>query len=261
MKNKYVIILIALCMVTLRIYSVNHIIIDSIVIKQAPWHIMTPSDVTCSNFENDIYYNEYHISDSSVITDIVREINSLKPSNGKSLNVRCKLYFYSHGQVFSSACLDPHHVLYDGALYYLSPSFKNKIDNVIKNNTPKKPINKEVFAKRDIPFPNGRDSLYTYLMSVSEEFIKKIEKPIALTVNCQIDNQGNTIKVVIRNRENTTPDENVKDLFIKLTKVFMNDIKWIPDKERFPYDFVSIPLRLEIVEIGDSIDQEIWGRF
>jgi len=243
MKNKYVTIVIVFCMVTLRVCSMNHIKIDSIVVKQAPWHIMTPADVTCSNYENEISYKEYHISDSNVISDIVRELSCLKESHAKSLNVRCKIYFYSHGEAYMSACMDSYHILYDGFLYYLSPSLKNKIDCMIKNGTPRKPMNKDVYAKTDFPFPNGRDSLYSYLLSESDELIKRIEKTVALTVNCQIDNHGNTIKVIIRNRDHTIPDNDIKELVKKMTEIFMNDIKWIPNKERYPYETVTIHMK------------------
>ena len=246
MKNRYVAIAVAFSLITLRVYCVNHIKIDSVIIKKAPWHIMTPADVTCMNFENDISYKEYHIFDSIEISDIVRELSCLKESRGKSLDVRCKIYFYSHGKAYMSACMDPYHVLYNGALYFLSPSLKNKIDSLIKNSTSRMPTNKGVYAKREFPFPYGRDSLYSYLQTRSDVFIKKIEKTVALTVHCQIDNHGNTIKVTIRNRDNTTPDDNVKELVTKLTEVFMNDIKWIPNKERFPYEVVTIPLKFMV---------------
>ena len=238
-------------MVTPRVYSENHIKIDSVVIKKAPWHILTPADVTCINFEDDISYKEYRISDSIVISDIVRELSCLKESQGNLLDVRCKIYFYSHGKAYMSACIGPSRVLYDGALYLLSPSLKNKIDSLIKNSTSRKPMNKGGYAKREIPFPNGLDSLCSYLQTKSDELIKKIEKTVALTVKCQIDNHGNTIKVTIRNRDRTTPGDDMKELVTKLTEVFMNDIKWIPNKERFPYEVVSIPIRF-MVE-GDDI--------
>ena len=146
--------------------------------------------------------------------------------------------------------MDSYQVLYDGALYFMSPSLKKKIDSLIKNSTSRKPLNKGVHAKREFPFPNGRDSLYSYLQTRSDEFIKKIEKTVALTVHCQIDSHGNTIKVTIRNRDRTTPGDDMKELVTKLTEVFMNDIKWIPNKERFPYEVVSIPIRL-MVESDD----------
>jgi lauroyl/myristoyl acyltransferase len=77
---------------------------------------------------------------------------------------------------------------------------------------------------------------------------KRIKKTVALTVNCQIDNHGNTIKVMIRNRDHTIPDDDVKELTARLTDIFMNDIKWIPNKERFPFEVVSIPLRFMVVD-------------
>lgn len=244
MKKIFIIAVMIFSMVTLRAYNENLINVDSIVVKYAPWHIMTPSDVTCSNFENHISYKEYHVSDNIVISDVVREIESLKESNGHSLNVRCKIYFYSQGQVIASACIDPQHVLFDGVLYLLSPSLKTMIDSVIRNNIPQKNIKNEILTPKDIPFPNGRDSLYAYLMPEVEKVGKKISKTIALTVNCFIDRQGNTLKVDIK--YNSTPDDNNKIVIEKLNEIFMNDIKWIPDKERFPYDVISIPLRFYI---------------
>lgn len=245
MRNKYLAIIIVACIVTLHAYSENHIKIDSIVVKQAPWHIVTPADVTCGDFENDISYMEYHTSDSIVISNIVRELNCLKESYARTLDVRCKIYVYSHGQVIMSACMDSFHVLYESSLYYLSPSLKNQIDCIIKDNIPRKPMNKGVYGKRDIPFPNGRDSLYSYLLAGTDELIKRIEKSVTLTVNCQIDSHGNTIKVIIKNRNHIISDD-VKELVAKLTAIFMKDIKWIPDKERFPFETVSIPLRFMV---------------
>jgi hypothetical protein len=73
-----------------------------------------------------------------------------------------------------------------------------------------------------------------------------------LTVNCQIDNHGNTIKVIIRNRDHTIPDNDVKELVKKMTEIFMNDIKWIPNKERYPYETVTIPMKFIYSRIAQS---------
>lgn len=230
------------CMSSSIVYGEDNIKIDSIVIKQAPWHIETPAAVTCIGFENDISYKEYHISDSIIISDIVRELNCLRESKAKSLDVRCKIYFFSHGEIIWSACMDARRVLFDGALYTVSPLLKNTIDGITSKYNPKESSNKVYPIKRDIPFPNGRDSLYSYLSSELEYVCKIIERPIKLEVNCQIDIHGNTLKVIIKNKDDATSINEYDDLIFSLSNIFMNEIKWIPNIERFPSEAVSIPI-------------------
>lgn len=230
------------CMSSSIVYGEDNIKIDSIVIKQAPWHIETPAAVTCIGFENDISYKEYHISDSIIISDIVRELNCLRESKAKSLDVRCKIYFFSHGEIIWSACMDARRVLFDGALYTVSTLLKNTIDGITSKYNPKESSNKVYPIKRDIPFPNGRDSLYSYLSSELEDICKIIERPIKLGVNCLIDNHGNTVKVIIKNKDDSTSINEDNDIIARLSDVFINDIKWIPNKERFPFEAVSIPM-------------------
>ncbi|WP_155808720.1 hypothetical protein [Xylanibacter brevis] len=242
MNKRYFTFFLLMNVIILHVYSVNTFKIDSIVVKHAPWHLETPANVTCRDFENEISYEEYHISDSAVISDIVKEFYSLKESHAKTLDVRCKLYLYSQGVVLMSACMDPYHILYDGVLYNLPPSLKNKIDRMHKNSTPKISMKKDLSSERGFPFPNGRDSLFSYLSSELNGITRMIEKTVSLTVNCQIDSHGNTIKVVVRNNDHNNCD-NVKKLVTKLKEIFVNDIKWIPDKERFPFEVVNIPLK------------------
>lgn len=246
--NRNVVTILLLYLIALSdVYGVENNKIDSIVIKLAPWHITTPSDVTCFNFENDISYKEFHISDSIIISKIVRELRCLKKSRGKTMDVRCKIYFYSQGKTYISTCIDLYHVLYDGVLYQMSPSLKKTIDSVTRKYTAMEPVRTIIPTKKGIPFPHGRDSLYTYLFSKLEDVINTIENPIALIVNCQIDSQGNTMKVIITDRHNTKLNDDSMELISALRVIFMKDIKWIPNKERFPFDCVTIP-----VKIGDA---------
>lgn len=242
MNRIVVIVLMIFCMSSSIVYGEDNIKIDSIVIKQAPWHIETPAAVTCIGFENDISYKEYHISDSIIISDIVRELNCLRESKAKSLDVRCKIYFFSHGEIIWSACMDARRVLFDGALYTVSPLLKNTIDGITSKYNPKESSNKVYPIKRDIPFPNGRDSLYSYLSSKLEYVCKIIDRPIKLWVKCLIDNHGNTVKVIIKNKDDTTSINEDNDIIARLSDFFINDVKWIPNKERFPFEAVSIPI-------------------
>ena len=224
-------------------YAQNTSKIDSIVIKLIPWHLMPPADITCHDFENSVSYKECCISDSIVISDIIGEFSNLKNAKSKTLDVRCKMYFYSSGNIYTSACIDSKHVLYDGELYQLSPALKEIIDRTATNSKQGKLIKMVVQKDIDIPFPCGRDSLNHYLLSQSEELYKHISKPIALVVICQIDSHGKTLDVKIKNKDNTSSNDDIKRLITKLSDIFVNEIKWIPNKERYPYETVSIPLR------------------
>lgn len=242
MKGKNIIILVILFTMPFQTYCMNIQDIDSVVILQAPWHIITPADISCSNFEYDMSYKEYHISDSTTIFDIVRELSCLKAAKVKSLDVRCKINFYSYGKVCVSACMDSRHVLYDGTLYEKSQSFIGLIDWVEKINKPKEPASRCRHSKRDIPFPNGRDSLYSYLSMKLEGVLNAITEPMIMIVDCQIDKSGNTMNVIIRNEKNMKLSDNSIKIISKIRALFMKEIKWIPDKERFPFDVVTIPL-------------------
>jgi len=239
----YIIITLIMFLVALsKVYGVEHLKIDSIVIKTAAWHITTPSNVSCSNFENDISYKECCISDSVIISKIVRELSRLELSNGKTLDVRCKIYFYSQGEIFTSACIDPNNVLYDGLLYKTSSSLKKTINRIEQKSKFKMPIRLSSYTKKEIPFTNGRDSLYNYLASALEDVVDTIERPVKLMVICQIDGKGNTTKVTIKEKKGIVLNSGYLELFSRLKEIFMKDIKWTPDKERYPFDVVTIPM-------------------
>jgi len=232
-----------LFIITSSAYTNNISKIDSIVIKQDRWDLTYPAAVNCHDFENGNSYMEYRISDSIIISNIMKELGCLKKSSGNSLDVRCKMYFYSSGKICTSACIDAAHVLYNGELYLLSRSLKKTIDRLTTKSKRGKRISMKIPKDRDIPFPCGRDSLNRYLLSQSEDLYKFIDNPIALVVICQIDSQGKTLNVIIKNKDSASSNDGTKMLFKRLSDIFMNDIKWIPNKERFPFETVSIPLR------------------
>ena len=214
--------------------------IDSIIVKQIPWNLLMPADVNCQEFENTMSHYEYCINDSNAICDIINELRKLERSKRRSMDVRCKICFYAKGVVSKSACIDHQNILYDGELYRLSKSLKNKIDCIKTYAISKRQRNAEFIEDKDLPFPNGRDSLNRYLQLRSDHFYAHIDKPVSLTVTCKIDSKGNTINVNIRNNDDSPENKQIKEI---LLNIFTNEIKWLPNKERFPYEIVSIPIR------------------
>jgi len=84
--------------------------------------------------------------------------------------------------------------------------------------------------------------LYNYLASALEDVVDTIERPVKLMVICQIDGKGNTTKVTIKEKKGIVLNSGYLELFSRLKEIFMKDIKWTPDKERYPFDVVTIPM-------------------
>ena len=226
----------------------DSVMVDSIIVKQVSWSMVTSTITTCQDFE-DIFpnCNEYHINDSADISCLYKELRSLKKSNGKIIDVRCKMQVYFSNGFLQTICVDQHDALYDGLLYKVTPRFMQLInDMTTKYARVDKMDMKQPKMERDIPFPNGMDSLRTYLSQQSEVFYRYVDEPVSLEVLCFVDAQGNTSKVRIFGEVSKSSLKNQEELKTTLTNIFLKDIRWLPDKERFPYESVWIPVKIEV---------------
>ena len=219
----------------------NHSVIDSVVIKKIPWHIQTPVDVSCAYFESEIKPEEYYICDSRIIDSILKKIMSLEQSKGETLNVRCKMFFYSSDSLYNTACMDEKHILYDGVLYNASPDLIRIVDNlhgvgVINDNKNHNCISNT----RIFPFKNGKDSLFQYIEKQSERIIPFIKREIHIDVMCSINSKGETLDVKIKTDRDDSNNYETEQLKKVLSDIFMNEIRWIPNKERYPKERVSV---------------------
>lgn len=215
---------------------------DSIVVRKAPWFLLTDSDVSCYNFEDCLHFQEYSITDKKMIESINKVLQKLKPSRSQVLNVRCKLYFYSSDSLMYTLCIDPKSSLIEGNLYKTPSRLLRVIDKITDCYAPSGGVSTKTRHSHFFPFPNGRDSLYQFI-SQQNQFIKYVNDSISLGVLCKIDKEGNTINVVVKNlgRENQVLFD---DLKINLCELFLKEIKWIPNKERYPYESIVIPIKI-----------------
>ena len=241
--------LLLLCYAAIAEASIEDSIkIDSIVVKQVSWSMVTSTVTTCQDFE-EIFpeCNEYHIKDGADISCLYKEMGNLKKSNGKIIDVRCKMYVYVSNRVLKTICVDQHDVLYDGFLYQVNQQFLQLLnDMTTKYARVDKMDMIQTKTERDIPFPNGMDSLRTYLSQQSEVFFRYVDESVSLEVLCFVDAQGNTSKVRIFDNAPKGSPKNLEELKTILTDIFLKDIKWLPDKERFPYESVWIPIKVEM---------------
>ena len=226
MKTKIYALIILLLSLTVEAYSQHTCNVDSIVVKHVPWDLMLPATITCHDFEDGLAYEQYCITDHAIIAKMIKEIGKLKEAKFKYMDVRCKLYLFSSGKQCTSACIDSKYVLYDGGLYLLSPTLKGLLDEITSIPGKGKHMVMESSTERYIPFIGGLDSLKSYLLSQSEELYKHICRPISLVVICQIDSQGKTLNVKIKNKDNIPLDGDTKALTAKLAKIFVNEINF-----------------------------------
>ena len=215
---------------------------DSIVVRKAPWLLLTDSDVSCYNFEDCLPFQEYSITDKKKIRSINKVLKKLKPTRSQVLNVRCKLYFYNSDSLMYTLCIEPKRSLIEGNLYKTPSRLLRVIDKITDCCTPSGGVPTKTKYSHFFPFPNGRDSLYQFI-SQQNQFTKYVNDSISLRVLCKIDKEGNTIDVVVKNLGKKTLvlfDELKKNL----CEFFLEEIKWIPNKERYPYDSIVIPIKI-----------------
>ena len=235
-------------------------IADSIVIEKASWDMMTDVSVSCISFERLLPYKRCVVKNKRQIRKLTRLFHCLKPVDLKyGLDVRCKVYFYSLGQLLYTACLNKGYCLMNGDYYQTSIKTINLIDKLTAKaeRATINPINTEE-SMLERAYPNGKDSLHKFLQErIREEFSRiGIWDTLDLYIMCRADNEGNTIDVKVGNLHgdsNKTPDQVVGFM----TALFKNEIKWIPDKERMYHDIIFIKIRyiptfLQIVQLGTN---------
>lgn len=226
--------------------------IDSVVIKKVSWNLMTDINISCQYFEEDTDCRVYCLKNRSIIDSICGEVEKLEPCKGNVLNVRCKLYFYSADSLQFTLCVDPARCLKFGYLYKTSSHLIEIIDCCTDSILPLMDQT-EVKNRTKIPYLGGRDSLNKFLLAQKDMILKYVSNDLSLLVLCKIDKDGNTKEVKIKNDSGLSCILS-KELEDFLRQIFMNEIKWIPNIERFPYELVFIPIKFKRQRVINSWD-------
>lgn len=229
--------------------SQSRIMPDSIIIKSLEWDALYDVPIKCYNIE-EINHTVTCINNQDDINRIFCHIQKMCRVKESPIDVRCKIYFYYKGKLLNTICIDNNVSLYNGIYYKTNPQLvRILIDLTSKSNT--------IINGHGIKclFPNGYDSLFTYIQQQRHIITKgcDIKRNGRVFIVCDIDREGNTIKAKVTNKDNAIPQIVLK----RLETLFINDVKWLPSKERATKEKIILPpfiLEKSLVDINGLIE-------
>ena len=237
-----VLIIYLMLLSSLSVFSVKpQQIIDSMVIKVAPWDAVTDIGIECSNFETSIDYQVCDEQNSCAISKIVSELNRLDKSLKGGEDMRCKIIFYHSGEALWSCCIGKITTKIESEYYYTSPSLIAVIDSIV--NSHQTQLRKEIIEKWD--YTPSLNKVYQYLTSQSGRLYDGIEikEDLEFTVFCNVGEDGRTTNVQF------TKNRNGKDKVIPvqitsvLEEILYHEIRWaVPPKHYADW----VPIKISI---------------
>ena len=237
-----VLIIYLMLLFSLSVFSVKpQQIIDSMVIKVAPWDAVTDIGIECSNFETSIDYQVCDEQNSCAISKIVSELNRLDKSLKGGEDMRCKIIFYHSGEALWSCCIGKITTKIESEYYYTSPSLIAVIDSIV--NSHQTQLRKEIIEKWD--YTPSLNKVYQYLTSQSGRVYDGIEikEDLEFTVFCNVGEDGRTTNVQF------TKNRNGKDKVIPvqitsvLEEILYHEIRWdVPPKHYADW----VPIKISI---------------
>ncbi|MBR5988973.1 MAG: hypothetical protein IK003_05580 [Prevotella sp.] len=238
-----VLIIYLMLLFSLSVFSVKpQQIIDSMVIKVAPWDAVTDIGIECSNFETSIDYQVCDEQNSCAISKIVSELNRLDKSLKGGEDMRCKIIFYHSGEALWSCCIGKITTKIESEYYYTSPSLIAVIDSIV--NSHQTQLRKEVIEKWD--YTPSLNKVYQYMTSQSGRLYDGIEikEDLEFTVFCNVGEDGRTTNVQF------TKNRNGKDKVIPvqitsvLEEILYHEIRWAVPPRHYA-DWVPIKISIK----------------
>ena len=107
--------------------------IDKVVIKIAPWDIMTDVNVGCDNYETYIDYKVCTVKNSCMISKLLNELSLLSISQKGGEDIRCKLIFYHAGEISRSVCVGKILTKIESDYYDTSPQLIATINSIVNS--------------------------------------------------------------------------------------------------------------------------------
>ncbi len=216
--------------------------IDSVVIRQVPWNILTVAGVSCQEFERSFAYDEFCITDKKKIKKLIGRMNKLKRTTSGFMDVRCKICFYSADTLKQVCCMDYYNVWYEGEMYAVPPKLHKLLKTLEHDGTPVKTDHSSFGGISDFPYTNGKDSLWSFIHSKYLSNSYMITDTLNVIALCRINYLGETIDTEIRIKN----DSSQSAILLKneLANILKRDIKWNSQAVEYPDEFILIPIKL-----------------
>ena len=221
---------------------------DTLFIRFSSWNICNqPHLITCLNFEDEIAYTEYCITDEKKIANLYKKIRGGKITNNTDFSVCCKLLFIQKGKLKKKACLNSQYMLMNGITRYCTQEIRSYIDNLMQKGIIIKGNKRFLPEKYGREYVAGRDSLFSRLKKYFDKKMKSYKKngDIRISVHCKSDRHGRT-KMISTQVFNQHLSETEKTSIKKLVeKFFLRKIKWKVEDTTMQSDLIIINYKIK----------------
>lgn len=216
--------------------------IDSVVVKIAPWDIITDINIGCDNFETNIDYQYCIVKDSCIISKLLKKLSLLRISQKGGEDMRCKLVFYHAGKILQSYCVGKILTKIESDYYYTSPQLIAIINSIVNN--PQTKMRKEKWKDWN-PSANIR-KIIQYVNSQTDRLYSGVElnEDLSFTVFCNVGEEGKTIDLRISKCLNCVDKVIPQQIVAVIQDIFYNEIKWdVPSNHHAQWVPVNISIK------------------
>jgi len=224
--------------------------VDTLYIRFFSWEdYKQPHIITCNNFEYELPYTEYCITDQSAINKLLDTMKRLSKKSDTDFCVGCKMFFVHDNKVVKTACLNSKYILIDGQTYSCTEDLVSTTNDMMRNGVLIDTQKKYLCGKNGDEFIRGREvllsKLKTYLNRNIPKEIKKLGD-IRIVIHCQSDKKGKTTRVEPHVYNNKLSEFQKKNIECLIAKFFLSKVKWKPDETRMKSDWIDIMYKYEV---------------
>lgn len=245
MKQIGFLLLFGLCF--MRCFASNDM--DSLYIRYFSWEeSKQPHIITCTNFEYELPYTEFCISDQSEICRLLDSMNELQKVSDIDFSVGCKVFFLNRNKVVKTMCLNSKYILINGNTYYCTKELVNCIDRMMSHGAMVDTQKMYISGKYGDEYHLGREALFSKLEKYLARAIPKIIKnckDTRIVVHCKPNKKGKTTQIEIQIYNKELSNDQKKALEQQIYKFFMRKAKWMPDETRMRSDWITIMYKIK----------------
>ncbi len=216
---------------------------DALIIRFFTWNIDdVPHLITCNNYESEIPFQEYKITDTSAIELLNNEIDYLQMTHEQDFCVACKLLCVKNGIVNKVICLNKKYIMINGKVYFCDNTIVNTLDSIMNKNTLSTERLNNTQEKSGEEYCGGKEELYNLLSSYYHKLERKynINGITTLEIFCKADKKGKTkfANIKLYNKEINSEDKLKMEK--EINKWFLHKIRWRKNDTRMNADWIKI---------------------
>lgn len=216
---------------------------DTLIIRFLTWNVGdVPHFTTCINYESEVPFHEYKITDTSAIDILNNEIDCLKKTQEQDFCVACKLLCVKNGIVNNVLCMNTKYIMINGNVYLCDKSIVNTIDTLMNRITLSTERFNYVPEKFGGDYCKGREELYNILSIYYRKLGIKynISGPTKIEISCKANKKGKTKVVNVRLHNKGINREDKIKIEESINKWFLRKIRWKKNNTRMKADWIKV---------------------